>query len=62
MSMGRCENECVPELVFCVVHAEKEAMALVIHQYKKKIEQLQEELQARDKKPVGRRSPRRRTT
>jgi hypothetical protein len=60
VSLGQCENECVPDLVFCYEHASREAMEMVIVSCKKEIEQLQRELRTRDRNYVGRTSPRRR--
>jgi hypothetical protein len=60
VSLGQCENECVPDLVFCYEHASREAMEMVIVSCKKEIEQLQKELRTRDKNSDGQVSPRRR--
>jgi hypothetical protein len=44
--MGECERECVPELVFCYEHADREAMKMVIVSSKKEISRLRARIKA----------------
>lgn len=62
VSLGQCENECYPDLVVCFDHANKEALSMLAQSYKNKCEQLQKEIEKRDKNSGGRTSPRRRKT
>ena len=39
-SLGRCENECLPGMTVCYLHATREAMAYAIKLYAKKIKEL----------------------
>ena len=59
VSLGQCENECFPDLVVCLEHANKETLAMLAQQYMRRCAALEKEL--RDKNSEERKSPRRRT-
>jgi hypothetical protein len=40
VSMGRCQNKCVPGLVVCLEHANKDALLMMIQHLNHKLEEM----------------------
>ena len=41
-SIGQCQNECIPGLVVCAKHADKEALVILVKQLLKRIKELEQ--------------------